>query len=428
MKKISYCVAYSLRILLFLVVILLLAGSSYAQQELQIHQINVENGDATMIGVYDRGTGKYTSKVLIDGGMSKPSDRLLPYLQKIAADAHFNYIILTHYHTDHYTGVGALGTGQLKADSLVDPGGYDFHQYFPGQPFLTQDHEVKPGSMVVAPVWTDMITKAMTGHYLKGRSQVLISFGNTAQSGLGHKLMIGKLGAFPVTLECVAGWGNTLNGTGVTGDPLPAKNNANNFSLAFVLRCGEFRYFIGGDLGGTNGDLYIDQEDALTGYLVKNLPAAHKISGAIMPGGHVCGFKADHHGSNNANEPGFLKVLSPTIFMTSAGNEASWMLPKEAYLAEIAGLQPVSATRGFYFTNLYNWHTGDQPLTKATSLFAGKTGISFDYGNPTGHVYSYIIRVTPDHLATESDFEVDRVDISQSNPYTRLSSFQCHKK
>jgi hypothetical protein len=34
-----------------------------------------------------------------------------------------------------------------------------------------------------------------------------------------------------------------------------------------------------------------------------------------------------------------------------------------------------------------------------------------------------MIRVKPDHLDTESDFEVDRVDISQADPYTSLSVF-----
>ena len=108
----------------------LLLGCSLAfgQQELQIHHINIEDGDATMIGIYDNGTHHYTAKILIDGGKSAPAKYLLPYLSKIA-DTHFNYIILTHYHDDHYNGLAALGTGQLSVDSLVDPGGYDFAHY-----------------------------------------------------------------------------------------------------------------------------------------------------------------------------------------------------------------------------------------------------------------------------------------------------------
>jgi hypothetical protein len=42
-------------------------------------------------------------------------------------------------------------------------------------------------------------------------------------------------------------------------NPNPQRSNANNFTLAFILSCGEFRYFIGGDLGGSGGT-YIDQE------------------------------------------------------------------------------------------------------------------------------------------------------------------------
>jgi hypothetical protein len=40
-------------------------------------------------------------------------------------------------------------------------------------------------------------------------------------------------------------------------NPNPQRSNANNFTLAFILSCGEFRYFIGGDLGGSGGT-YID--------------------------------------------------------------------------------------------------------------------------------------------------------------------------
>jgi|GEM_PF-6085564 len=53
-----------------------------AQQELQIHHINIENGDATMIGVYRLRDKSYTTKVLIDGGQSAAGLLLLSYLQR----------------------------------------------------------------------------------------------------------------------------------------------------------------------------------------------------------------------------------------------------------------------------------------------------------------------------------------------------------
>ncbi|MFI5160509.1 MAG: MBL fold metallo-hydrolase [Sphingobacteriales bacterium] len=406
---------------------LLFPVSLLAQQELQIHHINIENGDAEMIAIYDNSTHQYISKVLIDGGQTASGAMLLPYLKKVADNLHFNYVMLTHYHNDHYTGLLALGTGQITADSLVDPGGYDFRQYFPGQPNLAS--EPKPASMVVAGQWTSMIQSAMAHHYLGGRSEVLESFGtNSKQSSLGHKLVIGKVNGLPVTMECVAGWGNTLSNGAMVANPLPAKGNANNFSMAFILQCGEFRYFIGGDLGGSDKSLYIDQEDPLINYLSIDLPPVHTTSGAVAAAGHICGFKADHHGSSYANTVAFMNATHAAIIITSAGNNSGWHLPQVPFIDNLASVHPLSGNHGFYFTNLYDWGTNKNSLTEATTLFANKPGIGFDYGNPAGHKYSYVVRVKSDHLAEESDFEVDRVDISGATLYTPLGTFLCHKK
>jgi hypothetical protein len=426
-----------------LIVVLILTGSFsesvIAQQELQIHHINIENGDATMIAVYDNAAHQYISKVLIDGGQSSASQFLLPYLKKItggtAEGMHFNYVILTHYHNDHYNGLLSLGTGAITADSLIDPAGYNFTTFFPNQPNLATIAEPTPSSLIIANQWTSLITKATSHHFLKGHSEILTSFGTTSKSGLGHKVTIGTMNGLPITLECVAGWGNTLTNSGTGPDPLPTKDNANNFSLAFILQCGEFRYFIGGDLGGSDEDLYIDQEDPLIGYLAKDLPPVHSISGQSFPGGHVCGAKADHHGSSYANTAAFMNAMHPAITITSAGNNASWHLPQVGFIDKVAAIQPISVSngpgnvnRGVYFTNLYDWGSGKQSLTEATTLFANKPGVNFDYGNPAGHKYSYMVKIMADHLADESDFEVYRVDIAQSMTYTLLATYLCHKR
>lgn len=416
---------------------LLCSDSVFAQQELQIHHINVENGDATMIGIYDKPSHTYVTNVLIDGGKPAADSLLLPYLKTVTGNAtpHFKYVILTHYHNDHYTGLLALGKGDITADSLVDPGAYDFHTLFPNQPQLVALTEAKPISLKVAAQWTNMIKKATSGHFLKGHTEALVSFGTTNKSSLGHKLLIGTVGGLQVTLECVAGWGNTLNDGAKVPDPHPEKDNANNFSLAFIVRCGEFRYFIGGDMGGSEESYYIDQEDALISYLAKDLPAVHSINGQAAASGHSCGFKADHHGSNYSNTVAFMTSMRPTIVITSAGNDSGWHLPQVGFIDKIAALQPLSLSnttgvfnQGVFFTNLYDWGGTKNSLTEATKKLANTPGISFDYGNASGLKASYAVKVKPDHLTTESDFEVDRVDISHGITYTTVGSFMCHKK
>ncbi|MFC0514621.1 MBL fold metallo-hydrolase [Mucilaginibacter angelicae] len=419
------------------ILLTLLSGNAFAQQELQVHHINIENGDATMIGIYDIPSHRYISKTLIDGGMSKPGDLLLPYLHKVAgadtSGTHFNYIILTHYHTDHYNGLLAMKTGELTADSLVDPGGYDFQRYFPNQPALQQLTAAHPDVMLIPKNWTNMLSAAMALQpaAIRGHSQLMVSFTNNEQSGIGHQLVLGKIGDLPVTLECVAGWGNTRTGRANAINPMPGDSSENNFTLSFLLRCGEFRYFIGGDLAGVTNSQYIDQEEPLSGYFAIAVPLAHPISGQGNLTGHICGFKADHHGSKTSNVATFMQAMTPSIVVTSAGNKKGWHLPNELFLTRLVDVHAASETtgnpgRGLYFTNLYDWGTGMNSLTKAKNLFAGKPGISFDYGNNNGHKAGYVIRVKPGNLRTESDFEVDRVDISQTPLFSLLASYRCH--
>jgi len=418
------------------------ASRAFAQQELHVHHINVENGDATMIGIYDVPSHKYLSKTLIDGGMSASGRYLLPYLKKIGnngTDAtHFNYVILTHYHSDHYIGLNALKTAAFSADSLVDPGGYDFHQYFPGQPRLAQAGERPYPNMKIIQQWTDLIVEATSRQAIKGHSEVLVSYGTTARTSLGHKLLLGKIGNLPVTLECVAGWGNTLSGGGIVPNPMPADSNANDFTLAFILQCGQFRYFIGGDLGGVTNSEYIDQETPLVPYFKKEFPLTHSFNGSVAASGHICGFKANHHGSNNSNTANFIEGMTPAIVVTSAGNKTGWFLPQVGYLGKLSHVQPLSVwtqhqpgtyNSGVYFTNLQDWNSSHRSLSTAKTLFQNKPDLDFNYGNDVpGHKAGYLIRVKAAGLDSQSAFEVDRVDISQGQLYAKLAQYFCHRQ
>ncbi|OCX54281.1 hypothetical protein BEL04_08465 [Mucilaginibacter sp. PPCGB 2223] len=372
-----------------------------AQEELRIHHINVEDGDATLIGIYDVATHHYKSTILIDGGASNPNDLLLPYLRTVMA-THVNYVVLTHYHKDHYNGLLALKDGRLTADSVIDPGA-----------------EGGPAAMEVATPWLDVVK---TQHH----SRNFVSFG-TAKTSIGHKLTLGTAGGLPVVLECVAGWGNTLNGQGITPDPKPQKSNANNFTLAFVLTCGQFRYFIGGDLGGKTESEYIDQETALISDFTKEFPVAWSWNHTTSASGHLCGFKADHHGSEHSNNQAFMNSLSPAITITSAGKQPSWHLPSPAYLDRLAQVSALSGNRGVYFTNLYDFaHTPSK--STADSLFSHRPQTSYSYGNAmAGQKSSYLIKVPTANLANKSAFQVYRVDDAGAR-MTLLAGFQCHGK
>lgn len=422
---------------------LFLFVAAFAQQELHIHHINIGNGDATLIGIFDKASGKYTTKVLIDGGYKAANDMLVPYIRKMCAGddqpTHLDYAILTHYHNDHYNGLLALKKGDLTCDTLVDPGGYELSEYFPG------DHpapEVFPETITQPSTWFTKLDKAVEAGFIRDHSRVWVSFGTTSRSDIGKTITLGKVGNDKVQLQCVAGWGNTLSKDGIVPNPDPSLDNPNNLCLAFILTCGQFRYFIGGDMGGQPADdndaHYIDQETPLATYFVKKFGTAKAWTGTATAKGHLCGYKASHHGSEFSSLESFIKTMRPAIVVTSAGDKDGWHLPSKAFLNRVAAVPPLSSStatgvskRGIYFTNLYNfskpaWNS----KTTAISLFSSKPGISFDYGNSsTTKTYSYLIKVPEsESLSEKSQFEVGRVDLDASQPYSKLSDFRCHKK
>lgn len=414
-----------------------------AQQELHIHHINIENGDATLIGIYDVAQEKYISKILIDGGQSKPNEALLPYITKMVGNNnesfHFEYIILTHYHTDHYKGLLAIKDGSITADSIIDPGGYKVNTVFNH----TANSGTKPAHLEVRKVWLNALRDAADHSpqpFVKGRSKILIRFGTTATTTIGNKIHIGKVGSNNVELRCIAGWGNTLSENGeIIPNPKPGAINGNNYTLAFVLSCGQFRYFIGGDMGGETVDKYIDQESPSTKFFEDEYPKSVSIDGNTEVKGHICGFKANHHGSNHSNMSSFMQKMHPAITITSAGDLKSWHLPGLKYLDRLDSVQPLSTAfnssdstfkRGVYFTNLYDFSASFISLTRANDLFTDQPGISYDFGNNSNDAKgSYLIKVrNGEGIGEKSQFEVGRVDINEIVPYKILAFFSCHAK
>lgn len=409
----------------------------FAQQELHIHHINVENGDATLIGIYDQPSSTYIKTILIDGGASSPAAMLLPYLKKAlnSERPQLNYIALTHYHQDHYNGLLAIKDGRIRADSVIDQGGYAFNDVFPGQTGLSSNDN-KPSAMKVYDGWTSALKTANAAGYLKGHAGGLFHYGNIPGTNLGNKLVLGSIDGLPVMLECVAGWGNTLGASGIVGNPSPTKENANNFTLAFIVRCGQFRYFIGGDMGGEPGGSYIDQETALSGYLASAFPKAWSWNHIREAAGHVCGFKGNHHGSDHSNEQAFMDSMRPAVAITSAGNQANWHLPHPKFLKRLSKVTPLSVwtassnqifSRGVYVTNLYDF-SGYTSKSTAVDLFANRAGTSFSYGNAqNGLKSSYLIKVKSEGTDQKSQFQVYRVG-STGAPAVLLANFLCHSE
>lgn len=104
---------------------------------LEIHHINLRaHGDATVIAIWSSEEEKYTSLTLIDAGLDSSNNAaLFQYLSRFRPPTKegdtsklvFDYLILSHYHADHFQGLqGGLGVGRTPfyAKQLIDLGGY----------------------------------------------------------------------------------------------------------------------------------------------------------------------------------------------------------------------------------------------------------------------------------------------------------------
>ncbi|PSL44237.1 beta-lactamase superfamily II metal-dependent hydrolase [Chitinophaga niastensis] len=447
---------------------LLLTLSLKAQEQLEIHHINVENGDATMILIHNTAVDTFPASVLIDGGMKDSYAFLNNYFKHCFKDtmpvAHFKYAILSHHHQDHYTGFKSLGDSAfIQVDTIIDVGGYKFSSAYAAiAPPDTIAAALKRGGdkPTIKRVYMKALKTAYDKSLLKSRSKVITSF----PRDIGKSITIGTVNGIPVTLTCVAAAAYTYTRN---GDSLfcgiSRENNPNDYSLGFVLRYGEFRYFTGGDLGGENGPKFTDQETTLVGGLDTLL---HELSYSFdatatrdSVTGHICAFKVSHHGSDHSTNPAFLKIR-PAVAIVSAGNQKNWALPNPAFQQRLDttwkplssradGTRPFGVSdRGLYITNLYNFKRygteRDSCLKYAVQLFAGRTDTEFHYGNdydPAGVATgamtgssedptckdSYILIVEPNNITTQSIFYLYMTNFWKGVIMSPIGNYKCHR-
>ncbi|MCX8052761.1 MAG: MBL fold metallo-hydrolase [Armatimonadetes bacterium] len=245
---------FSTKAVLTVMACILLACCALAQQ-LNIHHINVGQGDATLI-VSPTGT-----TVLIDGGATgKGSNVVLPYLQNLGIN-YLDYVVASHYHEDHIGGLDEVinGIGASNVGTVYDRG--------TASPL--------PGSSA----YSQYASAAAAA----GRAT--ISLGQTIDLGGG------------VTMKVVATDGSVLDYGAVPN----ARNNENNLSVCFLLKYNSFDYYTGGDAGGESSS-YADLET----------PMAPAI-------GNIEAMKVNHHGSAYSTNQTFVNTLTPTVAFIPVG-------------------------------------------------------------------------------------------------------------
>jgi len=202
---------------------------------------------------------------MVDNGRFSYSDELIAYLDTIGVN-HINWFVVTHYHSDHIGATNALVQAGIQIDSVFDRG------------------------------WR-YCTSTYTNYYaaIIGGVRHTIADGRVIDLGNG------------VTSRIVS-----LNGNGLLNEPYISSNcsgggpnNENDFSVTMVVSYGDFDFYVGGDLSGSNTGSYTDIETSVAPEV-----------------GDIEVYQVNHHGSASSSNQFFLDTIDPEVSIISLGNNS----------------------------------------------------------------------------------------------------------
>lgn len=226
--------------------------------QLEIHLLEVEHGDAQLI------VSPTGETMLVDCARLEFAGKVAQYLREVLGEATVDYLVLSHYHTDHLGAfVPLLRDEGLKVrKAILDRGG--------GRDELDEARYRDYFDYVTDPA-----------HNLK---RVRLRTGDTID--MGPKMTVRVLAVGDVDAR-------TSAGVPVVGE--------NDNSVVLWLTFGRFDYYTGGDLSGVDSLRYANVEKAVIPLLPRHADAA----------------KANHHAVEYNNNPEFMAALSPQALLIS---------------------------------------------------------------------------------------------------------------
>lgn len=259
-------------------IIFIFLSSALWSQTLEIHYINVQQGQSVLI------IGTDGTTVLCDGGdVGKGNSEVIPYLQGLGI-TYLDYVVLTHRDADHYEGLTEVMNYPIDALNVYDNGSDKYSTDI--QDFLDAAAGTSAGGVTT------------------------MTLGTVINLGSGCKA------------TCVAVDGSV---TGV--GPIPgAQNNENDRSICLLVEYGNFDYLLTGDAGGG------DDDNGCTGRSTTQVNIETPLVQAIMPGGcnpMLSSYGAEvahvgHHGSESSCNSDYMNLLTPSVACISVGAGQGW--------------------------------------------------------------------------------------------------------
>jgi len=323
---------------------------------LEIHHIDVNQGDATLIVARQVGLAAgavpIVRSILVDGGRAAAAADVNNYITLTAGLAAVNAIVVTHYDADHMNGIAAIlrtYAGTYDDTLIFDQGwpgagGYDndfiyylrainglrtdaglspvFAGHEPPRTRITNDIRSYAGGVPmiggsIPAAGTVSVPAGAPGsinqpsNWLVGREIMWMDHTGNANPALyGGGAAPGAVGGPPL-MRCIAANEYVMRPAGTNGyrpSGILNRNSAaakNARSLAFLVQFESFRYYIGGDISSIQED-----NAAAAGPGIGNYLAAQ---------GQIQAMKASHHGSEGSTSAGFIAQINPVAAFISCG-------------------------------------------------------------------------------------------------------------
>lgn len=341
---------------------------------LEIHFINVSQGDSILI--INRDIDALKKKIIAKGGLTLPTDSLdylpfavankvdlegtvkkallidggedyyggdvLSYVQAYGvkgATTRANFMtLISHYHSDHADGVRLIykkiskPAVPAKKGQKAKPAVLVLN-YPPATAYdMGDDKKLDPDTLTYQNYIKDVddaVAKLKTTRKTLKPNDT-IDFG-TDNNGVAMKF------------TCVAANGVVSDGVGKMKKSIidPKKvPDQNDRSVVVVLEYGDFRCIFGGDAGGNGREeggntgankdqrtkqfysSHGDLEKPLRSALLALYPADAKRANTAK--GHICCFKAHHHGSGSSNDVYTLLTMEPKLVFFSSGTRVKF--------------------------------------------------------------------------------------------------------